>query len=243
MLEGPHYLPGRAKQGDKSNYIKVSWKQLVQDSDRIPIEKLKKQFGDYGISWDRIPSSGWRLPAALARDLLKEFDAQTESHGGTAPEARDAKDLLDDIAGRRRGGQGPRLKASQRMAIEKHSMAVARKHLQSLGCKAVRDTSQGNPYDFLCRDWKGEELFVEVKGTTSGASSLILTRNEVELHRAEHPNNALLVVYGIELSGSDRDQAGGGTVWFVHPWVIEDSALRVIGYNYSTAALPRIPED
>jgi hypothetical protein len=240
VFEDEHFLPERAKRGDKANYVNVSWQLLLEDSDRIPIEKLKKSFGDYGFSWDNIPASGWRLPAELARDLLKKLDIQSER--GTSPEIRDAEDDADARSGRRQGGQGPRINASQRLAIEKHSMAIARKHLRSLGCKGITDTSKGNPYDFYCRDWNGAELFVEVKGTTSGASNLLLTRREVELHRSEHPNNALLVVHGITLSGRVRVKADGGTVWFVHPWVIEDSALQVISYTYRTAKLPQSAE-
>ena len=239
VFEDDHFLPERAKKGDKSNFVKVSWQLLLEDLDRIPIEKLKTDFGGYGFKWDRIPASGWRLPAVLARDLLKELDIQSRSEEGTSPEVLDAVDHANTRAGRRQGGQGPRISTSQRLAIEKHSMAMARKHLRSLGCKGIKDTSKGNPYDFHCGDWNGEELFVEVKGTTSGASTLLLTRNEVELHQSKHPNNALLVVHGITLSGRARDKAGGGTVWFVHPWVIEDAALRVISYTYSTKKLPQ----
>ncbi len=241
VFEDEHWDDKRAKRGDKANCIEVSWQRLVNDSDRIPIEVLKTQFSGYGWSWDRVLASGWRLPAAVARDLLNEIDSQLNHQGGNAPEVKDAKETIDFIAGRSSRGQGFRLSAAQRSVIEKHSMALARKHLKNLGCTGITDTSQGNPYDFSCTSWNGRELFIEVKGTTSNAGTLVLTRNEVELHRKEYPDNALLVVHGITLSGPARDKAEGGTVWFVQPWEIEDSALRVIAYNYSTADLP--PEE
>jgi len=43
-----------------------------------------------------------------------------------------------------------------------------------------------------------------------------------------------MAVHGITLSGRARAKADGRTVWFVHPWVIEDAALRAIGSTYST---------
>ena len=43
----------------------------------------------------------------------------------------------------------------------------------------------------------------EVKGTTAEGAEVVLTRNEVKLHRAEHPNNAL----GVAASNRSRTAA------------------------------------
>ncbi|OBJ53405.1 hypothetical protein A9W95_18255 [Mycobacterium sp. 1423905.2] len=52
---------------------------------------------------------------------------------------------------------------------------------------------------------------VEVKGTTTDGAAVVLTRNEVNLHRLEYPNNALAVVRNITLNRSgDRPVASGG---------------------------------
>jgi hypothetical protein len=43
-------------------------------------------------------------------------------------------------------------------------------------------------------------LFVEVKGTTSADTEVILTKAEVDLHIREYPNTALFVVAAINLN-------------------------------------------
>jgi hypothetical protein len=69
------------------------------------------------------------------------------------------------------------------------------------------------PFDFLAtRD--SETIKVEVKGTTSDrADAILMTSNEVELHRLECGRTGLIIVSGILLSGSGSDhQTAGGEV-------------------------------
>jgi hypothetical protein len=110
-------------------------------------------------------------------------------------------------------------------------MQIARTHLESEGW-TVEDTSSTKPYDFHCT--RGDvELFVEVKGTTSLGTSVLLTRNEVEHHKSVHPQNALAVVARIDLSGPGKNMASGGQLHFVSPWRIIDEDLKVLAYTYS----------
>lgn len=55
---------------------------------------------------------------------------------------------------------------------------------------------------------EGQEWVVEVKGTTGAAASVLLTRNEVDLHLKAYPLNALIVVHGIPLSADRRTASG-----------------------------------
>ncbi len=76
-------------------------------------------------------------------------------------------------------------------------------------------------------------LKVEVKGTTSlSPSAILMTRNEVELHRAERGQTGLVIVSGIELRRGASVAASGGTIevmlgWDIDEWVHTATAFRL----------------
>jgi hypothetical protein len=78
-------------------------------------------------------------------------------------------------------------------------MVVARQWLETNGY-AVVDRSRTMSFDFdATRD--GTSLKVEVKGTTAETiDAIFMTKNEVDLHRAERGRTALVLVAGIRLS-------------------------------------------
>ena len=89
--------------------------------------------------------------------------------------------------------------------IEKHAVAVATAHLVGLGYK-VTDVGSTQSFDLDAR--RGlDRLKVEVKGTTSSGSHVILTRAEVALHKTAYPNNALAIVHSIELDRTSEPSA------------------------------------
>jgi len=59
----------------------------------------------------------------------------------------------------------------------------------------------------------------------------VLTYNEVELHQAEHPNNALAVVKHVVLDRTGPT-ARGGELHLIMPWKVEQDRLRPIAYRY-----------
>ena len=64
---------------------------------------------------------------------------------------------------------------------------------------------------------------------------MVLTRNEGNLHRVEHPNNALAVVRNITLDRSgDQPVASGGELVLVMPWEINEGGLSPIAYDDRT---------
>ena len=126
--------------------------------------------------------------------------------------------------------QGFGLTAPERSAIERHAMAVAKQHLRQLKWY-VQDVSADRSYDFLCRH-KGEELIVEVKGTTSAGDQILVTCNEVVAHRKHYPHNALIVVHSIDLvRATAGPSAHGGELVMLSPWCIEDDHLSPIAYQ------------
>ena len=69
--------------------------------------------------------------------------------------------------------------------------AAASEAIQVASYKAI-DVSQKESYDLLAIA-EHETLKVEVKGTTGGSESILLTGNEVKLHQSSYPLNALVL--------------------------------------------------
>lgn len=131
-----------------------------------------------------------------------------------------------------RPSQGYGLSAADRKQVEKQAMALARKWLEQEGFH-IRDTSANHPFDYEAR--RGSEILkIEVKGTTSdNPSAVLMTRNEVELHKSEKGRTGLIIVSKIRLTGEGKDRiAEGGTLeamlgWDIDKWQLTSTAYRV----------------
>ena len=128
---------------------------------------------------------------------------------------------LDYIA---RKGQGRGLTGPQRKLVEDEAMRRARQWLTDEGFK-FKDVSAVECCDFRAQRHR-EEWVVEVKGTTGGPECVLLTANEVALHRSSYPRNALLVVHGIVLSEDGTNILHGGDLVAVAPWAVEEDRLK-----------------
>ena len=165
--------------------------------------------------------------------LLQETDATIP--GSESPEHQEAIAAIAQAAGRdltglRRQGRA-RLPQAHKKAIEEHAVEVAMKHLEKKGFTNIKDVGKDRSYDIAAK-LNGIDFYIEVKGTMSLGEKVVLTKNEVLLHRQEHPNNALIVVSQIELDRSEPPSAKGGRVFFISPWQIEDADLVALGYDY-----------
>lgn len=189
--------------------------------------------------------------ALLKEDALKFAALLRQLYEAALPsdEVLEAHQSSSDAAGRSsrvRGGQGFGLNKTQKSAVEERAMLLARELLEGLGWQC-HDESRNKSYDYRCiRD--GEEILVEVKGTTSPGQSVVLTVKEAELHSARFPRNALIVVSNIVLTGADRDVAEGGDTRLFAPWALDAGRLRPISYTYAvpvtdaeSAVLPQEP--
>jgi len=102
----------------------------------------------------------------------------------------------------------------------------------------VENVSRKESYDLLC--WpNGQQVHVEVKGTTTDGESVLLSPNEVQ-HARKCPHVALFVVSNI---GVTRDEEGaldvtGGKVFLLDPWEIDAGELRATGYVHSVPEAP-----
>jgi hypothetical protein len=126
------------------------------------------------------------------------------------------------------------LTAEENAVIEERAVHVTREHFEDELGYETEDVGTYESYDV--RASKGQEVVkVEVKGTTTDGAEVVLTRNEVNLHRVEYPNNALAVVRHITIDrGGRQPVATGGELVLVMPWEINEGGLIPIAYDYRT---------
>jgi hypothetical protein len=81
---------------------------------------------------------------------------------------------------------------------------------------SVQDVYKWKSYDLAASRESGEERQIEVKGTTGGPESVLLTTNEVAWARSHPTQSVLAVVHGIAV---DREEspvsAVGGTLHLI----------------------------
>jgi len=129
--------------------------------------------------------------------------------------------------------QGIGLTAAERKAIEKQAMCLAISYLEGKGF-SCQDTSNTESFDLLAT--KADLMIkVEVKGTTSDiCDSILMTKNEVELHRAEKGKTGLIIVSQIKLDrGAPEPRADGGVLedlldWDVDKWTAVPVAYQIV---------------
>jgi len=167
-----------------------------------------------GLAWKRL---AWELGLWQPPDVFPP-------HNG-----RDAIDLEAAVRPRRRSRA---LTGAQRAAIERRAVDVARQHLEREGW-SVEDVGAVRSYDLHCTDDAGHTLWVEVKGTTGPLGSIVLTANEVEVARRQHPRTALFVIHNITLADDPkRPKATGGAIAEIRPWLPEADRLEAKVYAY-----------
>ena len=222
-----------------ANYVNVKWGDLLHPDDGFSANRFIANFPE--VAWDHLQGSGTQIPTAIGITLVKQFQEHIERKSLESPEVADARAEIDLQAGRRSSGsaahrrrsRATRLTAEQRRVVEIRAMKIARTVLRKQGWTKIIDTSAGNPFDFHCKRGNSE-IWVEVKGTTSNGSSVVLTRNEVRHHRLVHPNSSLIIVHSIRLTGSKRTTATEGIPFEITPWQIQDADLDPIGFDYTT---------
>jgi len=186
------------------------------------------------IPFERIDNTDLEgLLFACAERLSAIYLAQLEQRD-IAPGDQGALDLAAIVKPlrHRARAQGLGLTAPERRAVELRAMLLATQLLESEGF-TCKDTSATQSFDILARR-NEQTLKIEVKGTTSDlCESVLMTRNEVELHRREKGRTGLLIVSRIQLDRSGPvPSAHGGVVeamlnWDIDQWMLESIAFQV----------------
>jgi hypothetical protein len=128
-------------------------------------------------------------------------------------------------------GQGFGLTASEKKSIELHAVKLAIEHLSMLGYTEIEDVGDKESFDLRALSPE-KQISVEVKGSTGAANNVILTKNEVIFQKDAYPLNGLFVVSNIELTRGEKIFAQGGDIQFISPWLIDESSLKAISYQY-----------
>lgn len=129
------------------------------------------------------------------------------------------------------GGQGYGAPQEVKDAVELYSMKAAEAYFTDRGYE-IEDVHRTRPYDLIARKGQ-EELTIEVKGTTTGAESVLLTRNEVSHARAFPSMAVLFIWHSIEVlwtSGVVSASSGEARVYW--PWDIDAGTLEALQFKY-----------
>jgi len=186
------------------------------------------------ISYNDIDETDFdRLLSQSAKYLQTVYEAQQSGFDLThADQAElEIQDIIKPKRKKKSGGQGFGLSAPQKKAVELRAMELAQAWLENNGYK-VKDTSANKPYDLLASKNSGETK-VEVKGTTSrDPNAILMTANEVALHRLEKGSTTLAIVSEIKLVKSTPPTASGGKLemmigWDIDEWLATPTAFRV----------------
>lgn len=187
---------------------------------RIPVDSI-----------DGLDLDGLIFAAAerLSAIYLAQIDRRDLAPGDQA--VGDLATIVKPLRQRTRA-QGIGLTGPERRSVELRAMFLATQYLQSEGFDCV-DKSAVESFDILARR-NGQALKIEVKGTTSElCDSILMTRNEIELHRRERGSTGLLIVSRIRLDrNSAIPSASGGVVealmqWEIDEWILEPVAFQV----------------
>jgi hypothetical protein len=166
------------------------------------------------------------------REAVERAAARSSSLAGFSP-VEQAEDAVDSAAGKtaRRGrGQGFQVDQAAKVAVEAHAMnAAAEFYCESWD---IEDVHGRNSYDLVCRRGD-EEMRVEVKGTTTDGTEVILTPNEVE-HARSYAHTVLFILSNISLERAEDGTvlASGGVRHVFDPWHIEGGTLTPSGFRY-----------
>ena len=170
---------------------------------------------------------------AMAAERLAEIYRSQREGRDITPADQEASEITAVLRPLRASGrrQGFNLTGPERKAVELRAMDVAKEWLEGHGF-AWKDQSASDSFDLLAsRD--GLSHKVEVKGTTSDiCDAIIMTKNEVELHRREKGTTALAVVSSIRLDRKVQPvQAFGGSIEMLWEWDIDEWSSDAIAFQ------------
>lgn len=131
----------------------------------------------------------------------------------------------------RGGSNGRQQDPELRRETEQYAVKIASKYFEQLGYE-VEDVGAARSYDLHAVDQDGNEVHIEVKGSTTRSTTIELTSGEVQ-HWDEAYERALVVVDEIqwERRASDYVLTGGRRrVW--RNWVIDEEEGQLVPTRY-----------
>jgi len=217
------------------------WQSLEPFIDKIELgakAPLPKTFEKATALARRFPVSSitiedFRSAFIMAGERLAEIYRSQRSGRDITPADQEASEITAVLRPLRASGrrQGFNLTGPERKAVELRAMDVAKEWLEGLGF-AWKDQSASDSFDLLASK-NGASHKVEVKGTTSDiCDAIVMTKNEVDLHRREKGATALAIVSSIRLDRSvEPVHASGGSIEMLWEWDIDEWGSDAIAFQ------------
>ena len=147
------------------------------------------------------------------------------------PEAEAAPAVIESVELEVERLAGFQPNAKIRKAIELHAMGRAQKEFVSRGYE-VNDVSRKEPYDLHCT--KAQEVkYVEVKGTQTGGTDIVLTAGEVKFIQKNGSHSILCIVHGITVKGRRSPKASGGKLCLMEPFDLSAGTLKPLAFTFA----------
>ncbi|WPB74892.1 DUF3883 domain-containing protein [Archangium violaceum] len=174
-------------------------------------------------------------PTEALRGAPASWTAWVQGFSSSSSELLDAEPAALPLAadvGIRSVAQGFSSDPRIRKAVELEAMRRARMYFQDKGFTNIEDVSRRESFDLRVWNLK-RELFVEVKGTQSIGSRVLLTSNEVEFARRNKSKMALYVLHSMKVREVDGEiLVEGGEERVKCPWDVDTGALAPISFSY-----------
>lgn len=222
-----------------SFHIRAKASEAVLLPEKLQTHSIPKGSGAFGRANVVYPCESTGQPRDLNSakfNWIKEAVQYVQSYDGANVLIDPLENLEDEIAELAEneqsalGGQGFQVDSQSRRKIENHAVARATKHFIKRFSK-VTYVGNKQSYDLLC-EGKKATLRVEVKGTQSMGSAVILTRNEVA--NARKTRTALYILHSIKWHGNGKSRKPwGGSQIVLEPWRLDkDGALEPMVFTY-----------
>jgi hypothetical protein len=218
----------------------MALRQKIQDSAGgqpvyfpwIPYQDTLRTFQSYLV---KMPQEAVSLFPVL-RELVRHSARSPEA--APASPVQEAEQAIRDAAGKaaaRGRGQGFQLDQEVKVAVEACAMNAATEYYRKEW--DVQDVHGIESYDLICRSGSHVK-HVEVKGTTTDGSEIILTPNEVR-HARENSHTALFILSHITAGRAEDGTVTvtGGQRHVYDPWRLDDGSLKPLGFRYRIPGL------
>lgn len=185
------------------------------------------------VSW--LHSRRWaRSPEDALRGAPKSWTTWVQGSNPASVElVADAAELPRVAETSRAGGQGFSSDSRIRMAIEDEAMKRAKAYFRDEGFTDIVDVSRHESFDLHVRDGE-REFFVEVKGTQTAGSRILLTSKEVEFARCHKSRMALYVFHSMRVRLVNGTViVEGGRPLVRCPWDVDAGSLDIASITYS----------
>lgn len=181
----------------------VEYDLLLDDGTRLPPKAIFGIAASEALGYQVTPQNFSSGVGSICFRILSQHGFNIVTKQSPSASEEDSIELeiqqMDEVvnSGKRSVGQGFNSDIEERKAIEARAMEVAWEYLLSKHYECT-DTSNIHPYDIEAKK-NDHVLKVEVKGRKEKiCSSILMTKNEVDLHQNEKGQTGLIVVSGIQ---------------------------------------------